>query len=111
MSWNFHAQRHGARVGHFAQEIHGRFSVPLFQFAIGSTHAAESLDAAGVALALPRFLLAAHATEKIIPAGAKTTGAPVVAFLVGKHTDADLAVRVQSGRGQARRHMINNSLK
>src|ERR1700678_2567936 len=94
MSWNFHAERHGAQVGHFAQEIHGRFSVARFQFAVGSTHAAESLDAAGVTFALARFFLASHATEKIVPAGAEATGAPVVAFLVGKHADADLAVGI-----------------
>src|ERR1700733_12436207 len=107
MSWNFHAQRHGAQVGHFAQEIHGRFSVPLFQFAVGSTHAAESLDAAGVALGLPPFFLHSHPPEKIIPAGAEATGAPVVAFLVGKHTDADLAVGINRAGGQAATALIN----
>src|SRR5271170_3098670 len=104
---NLHAESHGAQVGHFAQEIHGRFGVALFQFAIRGAHAAERLDAAGVTLGLARFLFGADAAEKLVPASAEAARTPVVAFLMRKHANADLAVGIDGAGGEASAALIN----
>src|SRR5580698_6498556 len=91
----------------FAQEIHGRFGIAVFEFAIGGAHAAESLDPAGVALALARLFSAADAAQEILPSGAEAAGAPVIAFLMREHADADLAVGINGAGVDAAAALIN----
>ena len=47
------------------RKFHGGFGVAVFEFAIRGAHAAESLDPAGVALALARLFLAAERPRKL----------------------------------------------
>lgn len=81
----------GAQMSYPAEEIHGSFGVTAFEFTVGRTHAAESLNLAAGANGLARAGRLANFAKPPIPAFRETGITEVVAVLMGDHADGHAA--------------------
>src|ERR1700690_3323632 len=72
---------------HLTEKFHGSFSVAIFQFAVGGTHAAERLKLATGTDGLPGALGIANFAHVAAPAILKIALTKIVAILLGKYTD------------------------
>ena len=81
----------GAQMSDLAEEIHGSFGVTAFEFTVGGTHAAESLNLAAGANGLARAGRLANLPEAPIPAFRETGVTQVVAVLMRDHADGHAA--------------------